>query len=111
MSSLLKNICKNCNKIYERYDAIGEETNKEFCSEDCYFNYYKKQDISDERKKHILSKIMKMSVDQKTITLAIHCITCNLSWTTNLEQIKRLVISNIKCPICFGHVEGILESK
>ena len=111
MSNLVKNICRNCEKTYEQYDTIGQATNKEFCSEDCYYQYYKNQEHKDQRKIRIYEEIMKMSVNQKTITLSIHCIPCNLSWTTNLEQIKRLVISNIKCPICFGQVEGIIEAR
>ena len=111
MNNLVKNICKNCTKTYERYDSIGEATNKEFCSELCYFEYYKKQDLTEDRRKQVFSEIMKMSVNQKTFTLSIHCISCNLGWTANLNEIKKLVISNMKCPICFGQVEGIIESK
>ena len=111
MSELVKNICKNCQKTYERYNAIGDETNKEFCSEECYFQFYKNEENKENRKKYIYQEIMKMSVSQKTFTLSIHCISCNLTWTAKLEQVKRIVISNMKCPICFGQIEGVIESK
>ena len=111
MSNLVKNICKNCQRTYEKYDAIGESTNTDFCTEECYFEYYKNKEDIEQRRNKAMGEIMKMSINQKTFTLSIHCVSCNLTWITKLEQIKKLTISNMKCPICNGQIEGILESR